>query len=104
MTEVLKFNGKEYPYRVSFRALSGLQRDTKTKTLNEALVNLENIDTVVILLYHSLLQGHKDEGIKLTLKKDDCYDLLEDGNFTIFIESVGSFFLKMGGEEEQSQK
>jgi hypothetical protein len=103
MTEILKYKDKEYPYRVSFRALAALQRETK-KNLNDALAQLDDINVIVIFLYHSLQQGHKDEGIKMHLKKDDCFDLLEDGNFEKFIESVGSFFLKLEGEKEEKSQ
>jgi hypothetical protein len=103
MTELLKYKDKEYPYRVSFRAIAGLQRDTR-KSLNDALASIEDIESINSLLYHSLSQGHKDEGLKFKLKKDDCYDLLEDGNLETFMLSVGNFFLKMEkGQETKSQ-
>jgi len=104
MVKILKYKDKEYPYRVSFRAIAGLQRETK-KDLNNTLAQLDDIDSITSLLYYSLQQGHKDEKIKLHIKRDDCYDLLEEGNFETFVESVADFFLQMEkGKKDKSLK
>ncbi len=92
MVEKIRFKGKEYPLRVSYKALRKTRyeigRDFKS---SEKAFDYEGAEC---LLYHALSVGAKEADTELDIDRKEMVDVLdEDGNFNAFLEAYSAFFL-----------
>jgi hypothetical protein len=71
----VEINGKSFPFRCSFRALTGFQRET-----GKGMDALENMDfhDMACLCAHSINSGYKAEGKKQKVSTEDVIDLLDE--------------------------
>ncbi len=92
MVRHIEFQGKKYPFRVSYKALkltrSELGRDFKSE---EKAFDYEGAES---LLYHALKTGAKETEEELDLKRSQMVDVLDEHkNFHVFIDAYAAFFL-----------
>jgi hypothetical protein len=97
MVEHIKYKGKEYPIRVSYRVMKHFQKDTG-KSLTQ-IDESEDIEVYEVIAYHSLLAGAKAEDVEMPLKRDDMEDFLDEC-FNDFVEAMAKFF----PEQSQTQE
>ncbi len=99
MIRKITFKGKEYSFRVSYKALrktkGDLGRDFKS---NDKAFDYEGAEA---LLWHALNVGAEEVDEKLDIKRDQMVDILDQHkNFHLFIDAYSDFFLPpaMGGD------
>ena len=107
MIEILKYNGKEYPFKVGYYALKHTQRELKESGSKEEL-DIEkmlsgNLETYEPLLYYSLKMGHKIEGKVMQLKREEMEFMLDICLFD-FINKLSVFFPKGGTPAAAAQQ
>jgi len=102
--EFVTYRDKKIPIKVGYYALKMLR--------TEHGIDIEKIDdnwdAFEPLLFYSLKQGHKREGVEFPFKMEDMEDVLDDC-FMEFIDKVANFFpqdelAKMMGEVEAKKK
>ena len=77
--DYITYKKEKLPIRVSYYALKQYQKETG-KDLSDLDENLENLE---ILLYHSLIAGHKSENKEMILPREEMEFILD--------ESMGQF-------------
>lgn len=94
MTEVIKYQGKEYPVSVGYYALKHtsreLSKDGKEDLSIEKILS-GNLESYEPLFYYSLVAGHKKEGKELTIEREDIEFMLDDVLWE-FISLIPKFF------------
>jgi len=77
MVEYITYQGEKYPIRISYYVLMMAQKETG--------LSLEELDTNIesqqLILWYSLVAGHKMAKKELTLKKDDAVWILDECYF-----------------------
>ena len=88
MVRFLECKGQELPIRVSYYALKKMKQSLgRTVSLTDS----SDYDAYEELLYHSLVKGHKEEGIEMPFKREDMEDVMDEVYFD-FIALIPFFF------------
>lgn len=83
--------GKEYPFSISYTALSLWQEETGKKI--EQLESGLQLNEIEPLFYYALVSGHRASSKVFNIKrKSDEYSILIDDLWFKFINSIPDFF------------
>jgi len=96
MTEIIKYQKKEYPVSVGYYALKHTSRELTTdgkEDLSMDAILSGNLETYEPLLWYSLVAGHKKEEKELTLQREDVEIMLDDVLWD-FLAIIPKFFPK----------
>lgn len=95
MVKLIKFNGKEYPLRISYYALKKLGEEKGIKITN---MDTDAFDPSMMesLLFYGLESGARFEGKTLDLTRADMENVLDDCFFE-FLQMIPEFFPKVEG-------
>jgi len=77
MTDQVTINGKQYPYRLSYKALKQVSSLSAKGEIG--------IDSAEHALYWALKSGHQKENQEFTFEMKDMEEILEE-NFDLFIK------------------
>lgn len=89
MFELIKYKGKEYPVRLSYKAIKGLKKDLGEVNV-DALSKMDG-DILETLLWHGLISGHAYQEKMLTLKREEMEDILDESMMD-FVRMIPKFF------------
>ena len=85
--EHITYQKKKLPIKIGYKALKRVQQEH-----SQNMTDLENdLTSYEPLLYYSLMQGHKLEGLDFPFKMEDMEDILDDCFFE-FSEKLANFF------------
>jgi hypothetical protein len=85
MLSYIKYKDKKLPYKVSYYAISRLQKET-----GKGLENFQDDMTILEpLLYYALEAGHKHEDIEFEISREDIPFMLDD-QFSEFLVNVSA--------------
>jgi hypothetical protein len=94
MTEIIKYNEKEYPVKLGYYALKHTSRELKEKGGQEVTMESifqQDIEVYEPLLYYSLLMGAHLEKQVLDIKREEM-DFVLDACMFDFIALLPKFF------------
>ena len=96
MIKYLKYQGKDYPVRVSYYALKMTQAKTG-KSISDA--SSIPYDAYEDLLFYSLKKGHEKAEIPFELKRGEMEDFMDEVFFK-FVKMIPEFFKEETDEPE----
>lgn len=98
--DYINFKNQKLPVRVSYYSLKQYQKETG-KDLSTLDDNIENLE---ILLYHSLVAGHKAEDKEMTIPREDMEFVLDEamGEFNAII--ISSFPTSLNQSTDTKKK
>jgi len=87
MVEFIAYKGSIYPIRISYFALKNFQKETG-KEIDQVDADMSLLE---VLLWFSLVAGHKAQDKTLELKREEVEFILDE-SMNEFIEKMSLFF------------
>ncbi len=88
MFKHIKYQGKDYPIRISYYALKMLQIKTGKSITDPSKVEYDAYED---LLFYSLKKGHEKAEVPFTLKRAEMEDFMDEVFFD-FVKMIPEFF------------
>lgn len=78
MNDIIKIDGKEFPFNFGLNATREFVKETGIKTLNLQLQIISQLDYTFLAIYLGIKDGFRKQGKQLVLKIEDLVDLFEN--------------------------
>jgi hypothetical protein len=89
MTKTIKYKGREYHLRISYKALKGVVLDLGREFNGDSeIFDFEGAES---LMYHAMKSGQEYHNLDMDLKKDEMADVLDEVGLNSFVEAFTAF-------------